>query len=185
MITEKRKGELKINLDLLLTNYKLLPTGKSDPSKKMLQHNQLENCGEQVFLIENLLFLESMLLKKIGKQVPFRKCLPPGVFEERNMKKTKGCSSCRIAQVASHKLNVGCFCGETLVVTIKKVPEKAQKWPKMARFWPKWRYNGRAMARETFFYQCLWVTKFCAKFGRSQIPRTARDPNSFIVLRCM
>ena len=55
----------------------------------------------------------------------------------------------------------------------------------MARFWPKWRYNGRAMARETFFYQCLWVTKFCAKFGRSRIPRTARAPNSFIVLRCM
>ena len=41
------------------------------------------------------------------------------------------------------------------------------------------------MAREVFFYQCLWVTKFCAKFGRSRIPRTARDPNSFIVLRCM
>ena len=85
LITEKRKGELKIHLDLLLTNYKLLPTGKSDPSKKMLQHNQLENCGEQVFVIENLLFLECMLLKKIGKQVPFRKCLPPGVYEERNM----------------------------------------------------------------------------------------------------
>ena len=84
-ITEKRKGELKINLDLLLTNCKLLPTGKSDPSKKMLQHNQLENCGEQVFVIENLLFLECMLLKKIGKQVPFRKCLPPGVYEVRNM----------------------------------------------------------------------------------------------------
>ena len=30
----------------------------------------------------------------------------------------------------------------------------------MARFWPKLRYNGRAMAREVFFYQCLWVTKF-------------------------
>ena len=72
-----------------------------------------------------------------------------------------------------------------MAVTTKIVPEKAQKWPKMARFWPKWRYNGRAMARETFFYQCLWVTKFCAKFGRSRIPRTARDPNSFIVLRCM
>ena len=55
----------------------------------------------------------------------------------------------------------------------------------MARFWPKWRYNGRVMAREVFFHQCLWVTKFCAKFGRSRIPRTARDPNSFIVLRCM
>ena len=72
-----------------------------------------------------------------------------------------------------------------MAVTTKIVPEKAQKWPKMARFWPKWRYNGRAMARETFFYQCLWVTKFSAKFGRSQIPRTARAPNSFIVLRCM
>ena len=69
--------------------------------------------------------------------------------------------------------------------TTKIVPEKAQKWPKMARFWPKWRYNGRAMARETFFYQCLWVTKFCAKFGRSRIPRTASMHNSVIVLRCM
>ena len=55
----------------------------------------------------------------------------------------------------------------------------------MARFWPKWRYNGRVMAREVFFHQCLWVTKFCAKFGRSRIPRTARAPNSFIILRCM
>ena len=72
-----------------------------------------------------------------------------------------------------------------MAVTTKIVPEKAQKWPKMARFWPKWRYNGRAMARETFFYQCLWVTKFCAKFGRSRIPRTASVPNSFIILRCM
>ena len=70
-------------------------------------------------------------------------------------------------------------------VTTKIVPEKAQKWPKMARFWPKWRYNGRVMAREVFFHQCLWVTKFCAKFGRSRIPRTARAPNSFIILRCM
>ena len=88
-LLKKRKGELKINLDLLLTNCKLLPTGKSDPSKKMLQHNQLENCGEQVFVNENLFFLECMLLKKIGKQVPFRKCLPPGVYEERNMFKNE------------------------------------------------------------------------------------------------
>ena len=55
----------------------------------------------------------------------------------------------------------------------------------MARFWPKWRYNGRVMAREVSFYQCLWVTKFWAKFGCSRTPRTARAPNSFIVLRCM
>ena len=55
----------------------------------------------------------------------------------------------------------------------------------MARFWPKWRYNGRVMAREVYFYQCLWVTKFWAKFGCSQTPRTARAPNSFIVLRCV
>ena len=55
----------------------------------------------------------------------------------------------------------------------------------MGRFWPKSRYNGRVMAREIFFYQCLWVTKFCAKFGCSQIPRTASMHNSFIVLRCM
>ena len=72
-----------------------------------------------------------------------------------------------------------------MAVTTKIVPEKAQKWPKMARFWPKWRYNGRAMARETFFYQCLWITKFCAKFGCSRTPRTASVPNSFIVLRYM
>ena len=55
----------------------------------------------------------------------------------------------------------------------------------MARFWPKWRYNGRVMAREVSFYQCLWVTKFCAKFGCSRTPRTASVHNSFIVLRCM
>ena len=55
----------------------------------------------------------------------------------------------------------------------------------MGRFWPKSRYNGRVMAREIFFYQCLWVTKFCAKFGCSRIPRTASMHNSFIVLRCM
>ena len=55
----------------------------------------------------------------------------------------------------------------------------------MARFWPKWRYNGRGMAREVSFYQCLWVTKFWAKFGCSLTPRTARAPNSLIVLRCM
>ena len=72
-----------------------------------------------------------------------------------------------------------------MAVTTKIVPEKAQKWPKMARFWPKWRYNGRVMAREVFFHQCLWVTKLCAKFGRSRIPRMARAPNSFIILRCM
>ena len=72
-----------------------------------------------------------------------------------------------------------------MAMTTKIVTEKAKKWPKMARFWPKSRYNGRVMAREVFFYQCLWVTKFCAKFGCSRTPRTASVPNSFIVLRCM
>ena len=72
-----------------------------------------------------------------------------------------------------------------MAVTTKKVMEKAQKWAKMARFWPKTRHNGRVMARKIFFHQCLWVTKFCAKFGRSRIPRRASNPNSFIVLRCM
>ena len=72
-----------------------------------------------------------------------------------------------------------------MALTTKIVTEKAKKWPKMARFWPKSRYNGRVMAREVFFYQCLWVTKFCAKFGCSRTPRTARAPNSFIVLRCV
>ena len=38
-----------------------------------------------------------------------------------------------------------------MAVTTKKVTEKAQKWAKMARFWPKTRYNGRVMAREVFF----------------------------------
>ena len=70
-----------------------------------------------------------------------------------------------------------------MAVTTKIVLEKAQKWPKIARFWPQLRYNGRVMAREVFFHQCLWVTKFCAKFGRSRIPRTARAPQSFIVLQ--
>ena len=72
-----------------------------------------------------------------------------------------------------------------MAVKTKIVTEKAKKWPEMARFWPKSRYNGRVMAREVFFYQCLWVTKFCAKFGCSRTPRTASVPNSFIVLRCM
>ena len=72
-----------------------------------------------------------------------------------------------------------------MAVTAKKVTEKAQKQAKMARFWPKTRHNGRVMARKIFFYQCQWVTKFCAKFGRSRIPRRASIPNSFIVLRCM
>ena len=45
----------------------------------------------------------------------------------------------------------------------------------------KTRYNGRVMAREVSFYQCLWVTKFCW----SRTPRTASVHNSFRVLRCM
>ena len=72
-----------------------------------------------------------------------------------------------------------------MAVTTKKVTEKAQKWAKMARYWPKTRYNGRVMAREMFFHECQWVTKFFAKFGRSRTPRTARMHNSLIVLRCM
>ena len=55
----------------------------------------------------------------------------------------------------------------------------------MARFWPKWCYNGRVMAREVSFYQCLWVTKLYAKFGCSRTPRTASAHKSFIVLWCM
>ena len=72
-----------------------------------------------------------------------------------------------------------------MAVTAKKVTEKAQKQAKMARFWPKTRHNGRVMAQKIFFHQCQWVTKFCAKFGHSRIPRTASIHNSFIVLRCM
>ena len=72
-----------------------------------------------------------------------------------------------------------------MAVTTKIVPEKAQKWPKMARFWPKWRYNGRVMAREVSFYQCLRVTKLCAKLGCSRTLREASIHKSFIVLRCM
>ena len=40
-----------------------------------------------------------------------------------------------------------------MAVTTKIVPKKAQKWPKMARFWQKWQYNGRVMAREVSFYE--------------------------------
>ena len=72
-----------------------------------------------------------------------------------------------------------------MALTTKKVTEKAQKWAKMARFWPKMRLNGRVMAQEVFSYQCLWLTRFCAKFGRSRIPGAASAHNSFIVLRCM
>ena len=70
-----------------------------------------------------------------------------------------------------------------MAVITKIVTEKAQKWTKMARFWPKSRYNGRVMAREVSFYQCLWVAKFWAKFGCSWTPGTASVHNSFIVLR--
>ena len=42
----------------------------------------------------------------------------------------------------------------------------------MTRFEPKSRYKGRVMAREISFYQCVWVTKICAKFGRLRSPRT-------------
>ena len=72
-----------------------------------------------------------------------------------------------------------------MALTTKIVTEKAKKWPKMARFWPKSRYNGRVMAREVFFYQCLWVTKFCAKFGCSQTPRTSSAPNSISFMACV
>ena len=66
-----------------------------------------------------------------------------------------------------------------VAVTTKKVTEKAQKWAKMARFRPKTRLNGRVMAREIFFYQCLWVTKLWANFGCSRTPRTARGSQLF------
>ena len=38
-----------------------------------------------------------------------------------------------------------------MAVTAKKVTEKAQKQAKMAKFWPKTRFNGRVMAQETFY----------------------------------
>ena len=72
-----------------------------------------------------------------------------------------------------------------MALTTKTVTEKAKKWPKMAIFWPKSRYNGRVMARGVSFYQCIWGIKFWAKFGCSWTPRTASVHNSFIVLRCM
>ena len=60
---------------------------------------------------------------------------------------------------------------------------------------PKMAKHGKILAKITLkwqglgtggiFYQCQWVTKFCAKFGCSRTPRTASVPNSFIVLRCM
>ena len=43
-----------------------------------------------------------------------------------------------------------------MAVTTKKVTEKAQKWAKMARFWPKTRYNGRVMAREVLHCPARW-----------------------------
>ena len=38
-----------------------------------------------------------------------------------------------------------------MAVTTKIVTEKAQKWPKMPRFWSNSRYKGRFMAQEVFF----------------------------------
>ena len=64
-------------------------------------------------------------------------------------------------------------------------PKSDGRGLKMVRFCPKPGYNGRVMAREMFFYQRLWVTEICAKFGYFRIPRTASMHNSFIVLRCM
>ena len=43
----------------------------------------------------------------------------------------------------------------------------------------KMRYNGRVMARDVYFYQCLWVTKLCAESGT---PRTAIHHKYFLVL---
>ena len=69
-----------------------------------------------------------------------------------------------------------------IAVTTKKRRKKTKK---------KTGKNGKILAKSAqdhhgtgdIFYQCLWLTKFCGKFGRSWIPRTARAPNSFIVLR--
>ena len=65
-------------------------------------------------------------------------------------------------------------------LTTKKVTEKAQKHF-LAKNALKWQGHGTG----DIFYQCLWVTKFCAKFGCSLVLRTASAHNSFIVLRCM
>ena len=52
----------------------------------------------------------------------------------------------------------------------------------MAIFWSMTR---QGYGTDGIFYQCLWVTKLCAKFGRSRIPGTANTHKSFILLRCM
>ena len=52
----------------------------------------------------------------------------------------------------------------------------------MARFWSMTRHG---YGTGGIFYQWLWVTKLCAKFGRSRIPRMANTHKSFRVLRCM
>ena len=57
-------------------------------------------------------------------------------------------------------------------------------WPQELTL-AKWTQPSGPLCLWQCFYQCLWVTKFCAKFGRHRIPRTASMHNFFIVLRSM
>ena len=65
-----------------------------------------------------------------------------------------------------------------MAVTTKIVPEKAQKWQDFGQ-------NGAIMAGpwhgRHFFYQCLWLTKFSAKFGHSRGGRGSQFYHSFTV----
>ena len=93
-----------------------------------------------------------------------------------------------MAKTASNQLGI-CL----RIKHVRRIPKVSifmavitKKWRKrLKKIWAKMRYIGRVIAWKVYFYQCLWVTKLCAKFGRSWIPGTANTHKSFIVLRCM
>ena len=68
-----------------------------------------------------------------------------------------------------------------MAVTAKKVTERLKNRQKWQDFGQKRAIMAGSWHGRHFFNQCLWVTKFCAKFGRSRIPRTTTAHNYFIV----
>ena len=67
----------------------------------------------------------------------------------------------------------------------QKSDEKGSKMGKNGKILAKNALKWQGHVTGDIFYQCLLVTKFCAKFGCSLVLRTASAHNPFIVLRCM
>ena len=72
-----------------------------------------------------------------------------------------------------------------MAVTNKKSDRKGSKMGRNGKILAKNALKWQGHGTGDIFHQCLWVTKYCAKFGRSRIPGAASAHNSFIVLRCM